>query len=202
MAGDAVVQAELDALEILAQDEVDHAADGVGAVHGGGAFGQHVDAVDHVRRQHVDVRVDHALAVHQHQRAIDAQAAQRDARGAAAGFQQRAGDAAAVAVVGGVGGVAGDRRHVLQHVAQGGLAGVGDGLAVDGHHRAGGLHVHAADQRAGDHHGVQRLGFVLGGRRGLIRRGLIRRGRIGGRLGLQPAGDREHPGGQSETHSQ
>src|SRR6185437_9615731 len=113
VAGDALVDAEFGALVILAQLEVDHAADGVGAVHGGGALGQHVDALDHALRNHVDVRVGHALAVDQHQGALDAQTAQRDARGTAAGFQRGAGDAAAVAVVLRIGGLAGNARKLL-----------------------------------------------------------------------------------------
>ena len=53
-----------------------HAADGVRAVDRGGALGQHVDTLDHVLRNHVEVGVGQALAVHQYEGAIGAKAAQ------------------------------------------------------------------------------------------------------------------------------
>ncbi len=52
----AVVRIHPHALEMRIHDEVDHARDGVGAVHGGCAAGQHVDALNHGRGNLVDVR--------------------------------------------------------------------------------------------------------------------------------------------------
>jgi hypothetical protein len=43
---DRVLRVDAHALEVLVHDEVDDAADGVGAVNGRGAAGQHVDAFD------------------------------------------------------------------------------------------------------------------------------------------------------------
>ena len=86
-----VVKIEPHALEVRVHDEVDDARDRVGAVRGGRAAGQHVDALDHGRRDLVDVGAGrrsraaarlHAAAVDQHQRAVRTQAAQADRRGA------------------------------------------------------------------------------------------------------------------------
>ena len=52
----AVVKVEPHALEMGVHDEVDDTRDRVGAVRGRGAAGQHVDALDHGRRDLVDVR--------------------------------------------------------------------------------------------------------------------------------------------------
>ncbi|MCW1776788.1 hypothetical protein NB693_20440 [Pantoea ananatis] len=128
-AGLAVVGRDFAALEVLAQDEVDHAADGVGAVHRRGADLQHFDVVDHVGRDRVDVVVLDAVAVDQDQRALLAQAAQGDGRGAVA--------AAVVDLR--VGRGAGDAGQRLQQVAQGLLAALLDLLAIDHGHRAGGI---------------------------------------------------------------
>ena len=47
---------DLEAIELGVEDEVDDTGDGVGAVDGGGAAGQHFDALDDRRRDAVDVR--------------------------------------------------------------------------------------------------------------------------------------------------
>ena len=49
---------QLGAVEVLAQDDVDHAADGVGTVHGGRAVGQDFDALDRGERDRVEVGAD------------------------------------------------------------------------------------------------------------------------------------------------
>ena len=79
----------LQALVVLAQDEVDHAADGVGAVDGRGAVLQHFDPLDrrHRDRVQVDRRTLHAVgrdaaAIEQDQGGVGALAAQVGARGA------------------------------------------------------------------------------------------------------------------------
>ena len=47
--------AQAQALEVALEDEVDHARDAIGAINGGGAAGQHVDALDQIGRDGVDV---------------------------------------------------------------------------------------------------------------------------------------------------
>ena len=85
------------AFEVLAQDEVDHAADRVGAVDRGGTVGQHFDALDRQHRDRVQVGsfanvwcLGHATAIHQHQGTARTQAAQvgfREALRAAAALR-------------------------------------------------------------------------------------------------------------------
>src|SRR5690606_31181488 len=82
--GLAVAVTQLGAVEVLAQDDVDHAADGVGAVHRRSAVGQDLDALDRGQRDGVDVgarggrhRVGRgATAVDQHEGTAGAEAAQ------------------------------------------------------------------------------------------------------------------------------
>src|SRR5690606_12977876 len=81
--GDVGAGGRRQALELAAGDEVDHAADGVGAVDGGRAVAQHLDAVDRGERNRVQVhhlagkavRGD-AAPVEQYQRRIRALPAQ------------------------------------------------------------------------------------------------------------------------------
>ena len=72
------VPVELYALEMVVHDEVDDARDGIRAVDRRRAAGQHFDALDQRRRNGVDVGRPHrraargnALAVDQHQRAVE-----------------------------------------------------------------------------------------------------------------------------------
>ena len=74
--GDAVVHADLGAIEVMAQQDVDDAAHRIGTVGGRSALGQHVDPLHHVLRDQVHVGIEHALAVDQHQRAAGAEATQ------------------------------------------------------------------------------------------------------------------------------
>src|SRR5690606_34398233 len=88
----AVVDAGLHAVVVGAGDDVDHARHRVGAVHGGRAVLQHLDALDHRRRNGGDVLHacggdTEALAVDQHQGALGAEVAQVD-RLATSGFAQ------------------------------------------------------------------------------------------------------------------
>jgi hypothetical protein len=39
-------------VEVLAQNDVDHAADGIRAVNGGGSVGEDIDAIDGIQRDH------------------------------------------------------------------------------------------------------------------------------------------------------
>lgn len=146
-AAGAEVAAELHTVELAAQDEIDHTADGVGAIDRRGAVAEHFDALDHAGRNRVDVVVGQTNTVDQHQRAFVAQAAQRNGR--------RTGAAAVVGVR--VGGVASDRWQLLQQVADRGLAGGGDLFLADRDHRVGGFGIHAAQTRAGNDHAIQRL---------------------------------------------
>ena len=151
---DAVVDADVKAVEIRFQDEVDHAAHGVGAVNRGGAVFQHFHGFNHRHRNGVDVVGDDAAAVDQDQGAFIAQAAQGN-RGFAG---------AAAVVDGRIGGCAGNGRDVLQEVADGDRTGFIDGVLVHGENRAGGFGVYALDARAGDLHGVEIFGLFGFGR--------------------------------------
>ena len=155
------------------QQDVDHAADGVGAVDRRGAVLQHLDAVQDADRDGVEVD-EAALAVvgqgvrrgarpvDQHQRRVDGQAAQGDARGAcgeAVAERRRNG----AAVVG---------RDRADRVGDGGDAGVADLLRGELGHGRRRLAVGAAEQRAGDHHLLHRGRRVSRfGRGGLAGRG-------------------------------
>jgi hypothetical protein len=81
----ASLAAELQSREVFLENEVDHARDGVGAVHSGIAAGHDIDAVDevggervHIRRYGIaeNVRAHMATAVDQNQRALGAKATQ------------------------------------------------------------------------------------------------------------------------------
>ena len=157
--GNAVERAGFHAFEILAQDEVDHAADRIGAIDGRGAILQYFHAFNQRHRDGVHVHraigvgdgADPALAVHQHQRAVHAQSAQVDRRSACA----------ATVVDLGIGCGTGDGRGALQEFAHRGCAGAFDALAVNGEYRAGGFQVGALDARAGDLDPVQVGGLFL-----------------------------------------
>ena len=85
-----VIALEAHALEVVVQHEVDHACDGVGAVHRGGAARQQVDPFDEAGGELVEVgsrvAVLRGIAGHQaapideHHGAIGAEAAQRHSR--------------------------------------------------------------------------------------------------------------------------
>ena len=90
---DAGFHTAADALDFLLGDDVDHAGDRVGAVRRGRAVAQHLDVLDDVVGDRVQVDevaravigqrvVRGAHAVEQHQRRVGGQAAQRDRRGA------------------------------------------------------------------------------------------------------------------------
>ena len=120
--GDAGLAADLQAVEIAAQDEVDDARDRVRTVNGRVAAGDDVDALDQVVRDRVDVGRhgvvqdvgrDVAAAVDQHQGAQRAEAAKIE--------QVEAGDADAEARVL-LGEGAAQLRQVVQRVADVGVA--------------------------------------------------------------------------------
>ncbi|EEF27341.1 conserved hypothetical protein, partial [Ricinus communis] len=84
----AAAAADLQPLEALRQDEIDHAGHRVAAIHAGRAILQHLDALDGRQRYHIDVDRRPAAAgkrrqpppVDQHQRALRSQPAQRNRR--------------------------------------------------------------------------------------------------------------------------
>src|SRR4029079_11282503 len=96
MVGDGDAAISLDTREVLLQDEVDDARDGVRTVNGRGTAGHHVDAVDQRGRDRVgvddrvDVIGDVATAVDEHEGALRAEAAEVDGGDAAARVVRRA----------------------------------------------------------------------------------------------------------------
>src|SRR5258708_7552590 len=152
MLGEVGVSGSLSPLVVLAQDEVDDAADRIAAVDGGRAVLQHLDALDGCDRAVIDVDGGavgegsaraHAPAVDQHQGPLGAQAPQRNA-GDATGGCTGCGCHHAVAVA--------LQRHSepLQELLDVGRAGGLDLLSGDDLHRKCGLGVDASDARAGD----------------------------------------------------
>src|SRR5690606_34880468 len=82
--GLADAQGDLDAAEVLAGDDVDHAADRVGAVDGRGAVGQDLDALHRSQRDRVQV-----LALAHHRGGRGATAVDQDQGAGAAGSEAR-----------------------------------------------------------------------------------------------------------------
>ena len=74
---EAVRDAGLEALELVVEDEVDDASNGVGAIHGGSPAGEHLHPLEQERRDGVEVGAvaaaggagRQALAIQEHQRA-------------------------------------------------------------------------------------------------------------------------------------
>jgi hypothetical protein len=194
--GDSGLAADLDALIVAAQHEVDDAGDGVRTVDGRIAAGDDVDPLDQVVRNRIDVRRDGvvqdvggdvAAAVDEHERAERAEAAQIEqveARNADAGARILLGIGAA------------QLGQVVQRVADIGVALLEEGVAADRGDRNRGFEVGAADARAGDDDRGARIGGLLGRRLvgcrlgvgGLGAGGLGRAGDRGGRGQLDPRG--------------
>ncbi len=145
---------ELQSLEVATQDEVGHAADGIGTVYGRGATRDDLDPLHQRRRNAVDVRHHQCvgghwtMAIDQHEVAVRSEAAQGH-RGDADGIHRR--DLHIL--------LRGDRRGrrvVGRQLVEIGLdvqAGAVFELGVfDGHQRTVGSLVAAHDARAGDLH--------------------------------------------------
>ncbi len=177
---------------IAAGDEVDHPADGVGAVDRRGTIAQHFHPLDGGEGNGVEVDHaalepvrGHAAAVEQHQRGIGALAAQVGAGHAVVAALVHAGDDAHVAGQV-VRAVAGDVEVAHQ------LFGRTDALRVDlglpdDRDRQRGLDVGALDARAGDADLVQLLGRRLRGLGDGLGRGL----REGDQRRAQPGQQRQ-----------
>ena len=178
---------DLCALVVALGDEVDHAADRVGAVDRRCAVAQHLDALDRGERDGVEVdraalqaMGGDAAPVEQHQRGVGALAAEVGARHAVVAAQGVLHDAGVAGEV--VGPVAGDVEVHQQ------LLGGGDALGIDlllGDRGDGQrlLDLDALDARTGDGHLVEGLDRGLG----VLRPGLLGHGgqRGGGERGQQ-----------------
>ena len=158
--GVAEAHAGLGTLEVAAQDDVDHAGDGIRAVDSRSAVLQDLDALDGADRDAVEVDevdvdvlgeavVGQAAPVEQHERGVDAQATDRHGRGA-----RGEGVAGARAFVEGA---AADHGQVTQHVIQRRLARALDVLARDHRHGLEGFGVDPLDVGAGDLDALGRL---------------------------------------------
>ncbi len=175
---------DLEAVEIVFGDDVDHAGHGIGTVDGARPFAQHFQPVHADQGQGLGIigdqrdialrlrgRIaDHAPAIDQHQGIADAGTAQVDR-----------GDVAARRVVGllAVGGVERDIAHFrngAQQVVAGDRAGGGDLAGRQDGHRQGGCRLGAADAAADDDDG---LGVVSPGGRFGCRFGRRLRRRLG-----------------------
>ena len=194
--GDVLLKLNDWAVDIAAGDDVDHAGHRVGAVDGGRAVLQDLDAVDHDVRQHVQVGGTngtartgwrHAPAVQQQQGTGGAQAAQRQSVDTAAAVDH----VAAVRVVD-LRGACGD-GVALQHAGRGVETSDGGLFAVDHLNRRDRVERVAGDARAGDGDLLQVGGLLLAGL------GRLRFLVLGRRLGVlcqRLAGERHDHGGQ------
>ena len=170
-----IVAVELDAFEILLQDEVDDARDRVRPVDRRGAAGQHVDPLEQRRRDDADVLAvlrAEALAVDQDQSALEPEAAQLDAL-------------ATVGVVIGLLAVRCDLRQAVQHVLDVDRGLRADVLRGDRGDRGRRRHVRTLDARSGydDRVVLRRVAIDGGGCGGGIRLDLGFGGRASGSLG-------------------
>ncbi len=149
-----VVAFDLNALEVVVHDEVDHAGHGVRAVDGRCAAGQDFDALDQRGRDLVQVgrgvawgACRQAAAVDQHQGAAGAEVTQVDGRGAGGAVR----DLAALV---------GERLgQVVDQAFDGTHAFELDVLGADHGHRAHAFQVGGRDARTGHLDALQRLAF-------------------------------------------
>jgi hypothetical protein len=163
---------DLEPLEVLLQDEVDDARDRIGAVHGGRPAGHDIHAFEQHRRDLVEVgrrlldrRVGRAdaesTAVHQHERAVRAEAAQVRGRDPACGRE----------TAGAVAEVLSERvvevlRQLIDDITDVHAAAERDFLRRHDLDRARALEVRRGNAGAGDHHFLWGRGLVLRERRG------------------------------------
>ncbi|ETC87761.1 hypothetical protein XHC_2745 [Xanthomonas hortorum pv. carotae str. M081] len=148
---------------LVLENDVDHAADRIGAIHRRGSIGEHFHPLHHRCGNRIDVHArrrghaarwaGHAMTVDQYQGAFRPQIAQRHQRAtmAEAGVERRARHEA------------GHRRQLLQQLAERALAAVFDALPVDHDDRAGRLCIDAAQMGTGDVDLIQGLGGVVVG---------------------------------------
>ena len=138
------VRVDLQAFEVLLRDEVHHARDGVRAVHGRSTTRHHVHALDEGGRDEVDVdgtagaERGQALAVHQDEGTVRAEATQVDGGGAR------------VAVVDVFRGARQELRHLTQRAFQVDRVQLLEGLGSHRGDGAVGLEVRLGDTRTGD----------------------------------------------------
>ena len=126
--------------------------DGGATVDGGGAAGEHLDAIDRGQRDAVDVGLKRRTAIREIGRAHAVDQNQR-LRGSEAAEVDRAGGTELVAEAAGVDlGVGFDdgvlREAIAEHVVEIGFAGVMSGPLVRSSYRAGRLYKQAQEKRA------------------------------------------------------
>ncbi len=141
--GLATLHVDIEAFEILLQNEVDHAHHGVGTIDGRGATGDVLDARDGNRRNGIDVDVQEgvgrlsATPVEQHEAAVRAQAAQvQDRRAGIAGGATLDARRELVAASTGV-----ELRHFIEGGLNSGICGVLERVLGDGDDRTGRVQV-------------------------------------------------------------
>ena len=158
----AVVQVDLDARVVLASDDVHHAADSVGAIHGRCAVQQDLNAVHHGQWNGGDVRdpskkaaIANAAAVHKNQRGFAAQTAQVDC--CSAGPVLCSVESCSVSLVCSVDVL----RQLAEHPGQGQLSRCTDSLAIKHDQVAGKFRSGTAQATARDRDFPQFQGFLL-----------------------------------------
>ena len=156
------LQGNAQAVESVARDDVDHAADGIRAVDRRGAVVEYLDALDDAGRQRVEIHRarhsgggcagDPAPPIDQHQRSLRAEIAQRHPCRASADAVAVLGEAGVARhVEAGIDRRTGNRQ-LLQHGAQVGEPGTGEIVARQrGEGRDLLQRIDAANARTGDH---------------------------------------------------
>src|SRR6185437_8382613 len=166
---------DLDAFEVLLQHEVDDAGDGVRSVYGGRAAGEHVDALDQLQRDLVEVRrgggnrgvgvaLTQPASIDQHQGALRAQATEVSRLHATCGGEA-AGAVAEVLPEG----VVEVLRQLVQQLADVGLAAQLDVTRGDDLNRAGAGRIGGRDARARDHDLLYLIRTLIGSGRLILR---------------------------------
>ena len=152
---EAVLSVDPETFELGIHHEVDHAGHGVSTVNRRSTTGQHVNALDHGTRDHVDVgsrgvRIagDEAAAVDQHQVTFRAEAAQvqRGCAGSAVGVVRTLASK--------------DLRERVNQIFHAGGAGVLDFFSRYHCNRAGRIEVWRGKTRTGDDDGGAIFGFI------------------------------------------
>src|SRR5690606_32747893 len=172
LAEGAAADRELALVDVLLEDDVDHAGDGVGAVQRRLATGQDLDALDQRDRDAADV-VEDVRAVVQgrvagHRAAVDqvlgVARIQAEHAGGFGALGERGADLAALDATGG-------KARLLQYVGDALEATHLDVFGRDDHHRGGGLDFGLREKRGADRDRVEiadavRIGLLGQGHRG------------------------------------
>ena len=142
-----VLERDLDTFEILARDDVDHAGNGVCAVHGRSTVFQNFDALDHIGGNRLVVTAVHGtVAIDERQGTVNAHSAEVDL------------DRPVTAVVGrGADWRTRHGRHALQQVTDVGNTLIKQNLSIDDRYGTGTVQVRAFDARSCRDDLLQRL---------------------------------------------